>query len=259
MNLRILQNRKVVIGLLLCFSITHSTFGQRDVEEAIGTPYIGIHYGLNWTGGDLADKYGLTHAIGSHAGYKTKSNWVYGIEGNFFFGNDIRIEGLLQNLQDDHGNIMNTSGEPSIVSFFNRGFNINFTVSKIFPVWSPNPNSGIMIQLSAGYRWSRLRIEANDDEVPQIENDYKKGYDRLMMGANTSQFLGYSFMANRGIYNFYAGAYFQQTFMKNQRDVFWDHPNEKVNKDWLIGHLLGFRVGWLIPIYQRQPKEFYFN
>ncbi len=259
MNHCITQISKVIIGLFLCFFIVHFTYGQRDVSEAIGTPYVGIHYGLNWTGGDLADKYGITNAIGGYAGYKTKGNWVYTVEGNFFFGNRIRIEGLLQNLTDEHGQIPNSSGTVANISFFNRGFNTNIAVSKIFPVWSPNPNSGIIIQLSAGYRWSRLRIESIDDEVPQLFDEYKKGYDRLAMGANSSQFIGYNFMANEGIFNFYAGAYFQQTFMRNQRDVYFDHPNEKVNKDWLIGHLIGFRVGWLIPIYVRQPKEYYFN
>lgn len=259
MNHCILQNMKVIIGIILCFSITHLTFGQRDVTVAVGTPYVGIHYGLNWTGGDLADKYGLTNAIGGNAGYKTKKNWVYAFEGNFFFGKDIRIEGLLQNLMDDHGHIMNSSGGPAKISFFNRGFNINFAVSKIFPVWSPNPNSGIMIQIGAGFRWSRLRIESNDDEIPQLFDEYKKGYDRLAMGTNTSEFIGYNFMANRGIYNFYAGAFLQQTFMKNQRDIYFDHPTEEVSKDLLIGHMFGFRVGWLIPIYIRQPKEYYFN
>jgi hypothetical protein len=243
------------LSLLFVFQL----FGQRDVSEKIGTPYISIQYGLNWTGGDLADRYGLTNAIGSHAGYKTKKNWVFGIDGNFLFGNDVRIDGLMQNLRDSRGEIINSSGQPSNISLFNRGFHINASVGKILPILSPNPNSGIMIQLGFGYLWNKLRIQALDDEIPQLDDEYKKGYDRLSIGANTSEFIGYSFMANRGIYNFYAGAYFQQGYTVNQRDVFWDHPNEHVSKDIRIEHQIGFRVGWIIPIYKRETKDFYFN
>lgn len=245
--------------LLITFLVGLSVHAQRDVSKAIGTPYIGIQYGLNWTGGDLAERYGLTNALGTHAGYKTEKNWIYGIDGNFFFGNDVSIDGVAQNLRDDKGQIINSSGTPAIVLLFNRGFNVNASISKIFSVWSPNPNSGIMVQFSAGYLWHKLRIETQEDEVPPLEGEYLKGYDRLTIGANTSQFIGYSFMANRGIWNFYGGIYFQQGYTVNQRDLFWDHPNEKVSKDLRIEHLFGFRVGWLIPIYKREAKDYYFN
>ncbi len=243
-----------IVGLL-----TNQGIAQRNVTEAIGTPYVSIQYGLQWPSGDFKERYGLTNSIGSHAGYKTKHNWIYGLEGNFFFGNQIHIEGLLQNLMDEHGQITNTSGGPATVTFFNRGFNVNVSIGKIFPIWSPNPNSGPMIRVTAGYRWTKLRIATIDDEVPQLEGDYKKGYDRLEIGLNTSQFIGYNFMANRGLYNFYAGAYFQQMFTKDQRSIYWDHPNRLVNKDLRISYFFGFQVGWLIPIYKRQPKKFYYN
>lgn len=245
------------VGLLLLNGFTvHS---QRDVSKAIGTPYIGVHYGANWTGGDLAERYGFTNSLGSHAGYKTKNNWIYGIDGNFFFGDNILIDGLLQNLTDSKGRIFNSSGTPGTVLFFNRGFNVNASVSKIIPVLSPNPNSGIMLQLTAGYIWHKLRIESQEDEIPQLQGEYLKGYDRLTTGLNTTQFIGYNFMANRGIWNFYGGIYFQQGFTVNQRDIFWDHPNEKVSKDIRIENITGLRVGWLIPIYKRETKDYYFN
>ncbi|MBW7868106.1 MAG: hypothetical protein H3C31_07270 [Brumimicrobium sp.] len=253
-------SNKTLFLLGICLLLAHTfSWGQRKVEEAIGTPYIGIHYGANWPGGAYAQRYGFTNMLGSHAGYKTKKNWIYALDGNFLFGNKIKVEGLIQNLMDSNGNILNTSGGSSIVLLFNRGFNINASVGKIIPVWNPNPNSGITITLDAGYFWNRLRIETQEDEVPQLRGDYLKGYDRLEIGVNTSEFIGYTFMANRGIFNFYAGFYFQQQFTRDQRDIFWDHPNELVDKKIRIGHLFGLRAGWLIPIYKRMPKEFYYN
>jgi len=66
-------------------------------------------------------------------------------------------------------------------------------------------------------------------------------------------------MANQGVYNFYGGFYFQQGFTQDQRDIFWDKPNEFVSKDIRIEYQFGFKVGWLVPVYKRQPKEFYFD
>jgi hypothetical protein len=237
-----------------------SLWSQRDVsEEIIGTPYCGIQYGLNGTGGDLAERYGLTNSLGAFAGYKTKKNFIFGLDGNYLFGNDIKIDGILSTLYDEAGSITNSSGGPAIVLLFNRGFHVNATIGKVFPILSPNPNSGIMVQLSAGYLWHRIRIETQEDFVPQLQGEYRKGYDRLTIGANTAQFLGYSFMADQGIYNFYAGFYFQQGYTRNQRSQFWDKPNETVSQDIRLDLMYGFRVGWLIPIYKRQPKDFYFN
>src|SRR5690554_3689153 len=85
MNSKIFNHTKHLI-IIISFFASFSTYGQRDASKAIGTPYIGVQYGVNWTGGELADRYGLTNALGSHAGYKTKRNWIYGVDGNFFFG-----------------------------------------------------------------------------------------------------------------------------------------------------------------------------
>lgn len=250
---------KILVVLVALF-FTNLIFTQRNVtDETIGTPYISIQYGANLTGGDLADRYGFTNSLGSTAGYKTSKNWIFALDGNFLFGNDVRMDGLLDNLRDDQGEITNTSGGPSIVLLFNRGFHVNGIIGKVFPFFGPNPNSGPMIQFGVGYSWHKLRVETQEDDVPQLQGEYLKGYDRLTIGVNTSQFIGYNFMANQGIYNFYAGFYFQQGYTVNQRDVFWDMPEKEVSKDIRIEHLYGVRVGWLIPIYKRQPKEFYFD
>ncbi|MFA5573771.1 MAG: hypothetical protein WC994_01820 [Brumimicrobium sp.] len=249
---------KRVLTILLFLTCSFA-FGQRDVSEAIGTPYVGIQYGANFPMGDLAERYGFFNAIGAHAGYKTKKNWVFGIDGNFFFGNKIKIEGLFDNLLNQDGLLIGINGNTAEVGTFFRGFHINGVVSKIIPLGKPNPNSGLMIQMGAGYLWHKLLIDSREGVVPQLTNEYAKGYDRLSIGFNTSEFIGYSYMADRGILNFYVGFYFQQGFTYNQRDIFWDKPNEKTDKGLRFEHILGVRVGWLIPIYKREPKDFYFN
>jgi hypothetical protein len=243
---------------LLC--TTNLLLAQRNVaDSAIGTPLIGVHYGGNWTSGDLADRYGYLNHVGVIAGYKTKTNWFIGMESSFIFGNDVRMTGLFDHLVDSQGNITDANGDIGLVVVYPRGLNVNLAFGKVIPVLSPNKNSGIFIHGGAGYLNHRLRVETQDQVIPQLELDYRKGYDRLTTGLNFHEFIGYSFMANGGYYNFYGGFYASQGLTKNRRTVFFDQPGTPVPSETRLDIQYGFKVGWFIPFYKRQPKDFYYN
>lgn len=261
MNSTKLMNIRSLSGLVLfVLLISFNGNAQRNVSDSIiATPWISVHYGLNWTAGDLADRHGLFNHIGMFAGYKTRKNWIYGVDGSFMFGNKVRATGLFDHLLDSKGNITDQNGDIAIVRVLSRGFHADVNVGKIFPVLSPNKNSGIYVSLGAGYVAHKYRIETQDHVVPQIELDYRKGYDRLTGGLNTQQFVGYAFMANQGVFNFYGGFYVQEGFTFNQRTIFFDQPDTPVSTDMRFDMQYGFKVAWLIPIYKRMPKEFYYN
>ncbi len=258
LNNHILKSILSTVAFLISFSF--DSCAQRNVKDSIiGTPWISIEYGLNWTGGDLAEKHGLINQIGLFTGYKTNKNWTFGLEGNFMFGNDIRVTGLFDHLLDSKGNITDINGDIAKVRVLSRGFHVNFLVGKIFSAFSHNKNSGLYVNAGIGFLAHKIRVETQDQVIPSLELDYRKGYDRLSTGLNTHQFIGYSFMANQGALNFYAGFYFQQGYTYNQRDVFFDKPDTEVSKEMMIDLQSGFKVAWLIPIYKRVPKEYYFN
>jgi hypothetical protein len=247
-------------SLLIFLFIPFLVFSQRNVKDSIiGTPLIGVHYGANWTGGDLVNRYGFLNHIGGMMGYKTAKNWFLGFDGNFIFGNNIKVLGLFDHLVDSYNNITATAGDPAKVVLYVRGFNVNVAFGKIIPVFSPNKNSGILIQGGIGYLLHKIRIETQDQVVPSIELDYRKGYDRLAIGVNFHQFIGYSFMSNAGLRNFYAGFYLQEGLTRNQRTINFDEPDVPVSTDLRLDIQGGFRLGWYIPFYKRQPKEYYYN
>lgn len=248
--------------LFILFGVTFafSGFSQRNLKDSvIGTPWVAVHYGANWTGADLADRYGFMNHIGAIAGYKTSKNWFWGLDGNFIFGNQIRMTGIFDDLVDSYGNITDVNGDIGKVLVYSRGFNVNLAVGKIVPLYSSNRNSGLFFHAGAGYLMHKMRVETQDQVIPQLELDYRKGYDRLTAGINTHQFAGYAFLANKGLINFYGGFYAQQGFTKNQRDIFFDQPDQPVSKELRVDLQYGVKVGWFIPIYKRQPKEFYFD
>lgn len=233
---------------------------QRNAgDSAISAVWLGAQYGFNFTGGDLADKHGNFNHLGLFVGYKTKSNWVYGFDGCFMFGNDVRVEGLFDALVDSKGHITDQNGDIATVVVYSRGIYLDGSIGKVFPVFGPNKNSGIYANFGAGWLAHKIRVETQDHVVPELELDYRKGYDRLTSGLNTQQLIGYAYMANHGIANFYAGFYCQQGYTYNRRTIFFDKPDEPVSTEMMLDIQYGLKACWLIPIYKRQPKEYYFN
>ncbi len=247
----------LILIVVLCFGVLH---GQRNVKDsAIATPWIGVHYGGNFPSGDLNDRYGYLNHIGVMAGYKTAKQLYLGLDANFMFGNNVKMTGLFDHLVDSQGNITDINGDIAIVLVMPRGFNTNLSIGGLWPVWGSNKNSGIFVHGGAGFLLHHMRIETQNQVIPQLELDYKKGYDRLTTGINIHQFIGYSFMADGGFYNFYGGLYAQQGFTKNRRTIFFDQPTTPVSTDLRLDLQVGFRLGWFIPIYKRKPKDFYYN
>lgn len=247
-------------ALIFLFFCSKFSFSQRNVKDSsISSPLIGVHYGGNWTAANLAERYGYLNHIGISSGYKTNKNWYWGLDANFMFGNQTRMTGLFDHLIDDSGNISDINGDTAIVVVYPRGVNVNISFGKLFPVFSPNSNSGILVHFGAGYLLHHLRIETNYQVVPQIELDYKKGYDRLTTGLNFHQFIGYSLLANAGAWNFYGGFYMQEGLTKNRRTIFYDQPDNLVSTKTRLDIQYGFRLGWYIPFYRRQPKDYYFD
>lgn len=237
-------------------------FSQRNmVDSIVPTPLLGVQYGGTWSAGDLMSRYGFFNQIGGTVGYKFQKNWYLGIEGDFLFGRKIKLthQELFHDLMDANQNITDQNGDIGTVLTFSRGFHVNIEGGKVIHQLGHNRNSGLFLKLGVGYLSHKIRIETNDHVIPLLEKDYRKGYDRLTTGINTSQFIGYLFMSDNSFLNFYAGFYIQEGFTKNRRSLFWDQPTIPVSTKTRLDILYGFKVGWLIPVYRRVPKSYYFD
>ena len=204
-------------SIFLILLIPFLSFSQWSKNDStISRTWMAIEYGANWTQADLADRYGFMNHLGVMTGFKTSKNWFFGLQSSFLFGNNVRMTGLFDHLIDSNGNITDVNGNIAAVVVYPRGFNTNVCFGKIFPVLGSNKNSGVFVHTGVGYLLHRMKIETNEQVIPQIELDYKKGYDRLTTGVNVHQFIGYNFMSNSGGYQFYGGLYAQEGFTKNQ-------------------------------------------
>ena len=65
------------------------------------------------------------------------------------------------------------------------------------------------------------------------------------------------FLARNRLVNWFAGFEIQEGFTTGLRGYQYDlmGPDNKKRHDILIG----FKLGWMLPLYQKAPKEFYYN
>ncbi|MFO7789548.1 MAG: hypothetical protein ACQES1_00815 [Bacteroidota bacterium] len=244
-----------MLPVLLIFLMPVMGFGQLE-DDSVNMVKVNLTYALHVPGGDMAQRFGISSMIGPAVKFKHKSNWSVGLEFGYIFGRNIKETGILDHLKDESGNIINEYGEYGTILMTERGFYAGGSIGKLIPVLSPNPNSGIKIEVGAGLLEHHIHIENKDNNVPGVLGDYRKGYDRRTNGFSMKEFVGYHYLDPNGYINFYAGFEFYQAWTYNRRELNYDTglPDNELKHDYLGG----FRVGWILPLYKKEPDSFYY-
>ena len=246
-----------------CFSfillfIAGQVFPQGNIKDSVvATSLISTTYSYQVPGGDLSKRFVSNNAVGLGYIYKTKKNWIFGADGFFMFRDSIKETGILDSLETSTGNIIDGNGTYAEVHLYERGFHMGIKAGKLFPLFGPNPNSGIFILGGLGLLQHKIRIENRDNAAAQIAKEYKKGYDRLTNGLALSEFIGYMYLGNSKLVSFYAGFEFVQAWTQNRRSYNFDLMGPDNTKR--LDLLYTIKVGWILPLYKRSPDAFYYN
>lgn len=245
------------LNLILLIVITPIlSFGQIK-DSSINILQCEMSYSLQFPGGDLSNRFGINSSVGIGLTYKMRSNWTIGFEVNYLFGGKVKEDSILNHLKVKSGEIINKFGEYGVVSMTERGFYTGIKAGKIFPVGHrPNKNSGIVLNIGGGLLQHKIHIENKDNNTPPVLKDYKKGYDRLTNGLALREFIGYQYLDNNRLINFYAGLEFYQAWTKCRRDFNFD-TMQKDNTS-RNDYIFGIKAGWILPLYQRKPDTYYY-
>lgn len=255
MKKRISKTVLVAFTWLLCLKHVSAQFNVRDSSRSF--VMIGGTFAFQLPGGDLADRFGNNFNIGGTFQLKTRTNWIFGVDGSFIFSDQVKENQILKNISTSQGFIINDNGYYADVFLYERGFMFNVKAGKIFPLIGPNPNSGLITTLGVGILQHKILIEDKGNRSPQLSDAYKKGYDRLTNGLSLTEYLGYINFSNHRLINFTAGLEFTQAFTQNRRDFNFDTMTRDDKSR--IDLLFGVRVAWIVPFYKRMPHEFYYN
>ncbi len=245
----------LAIALVFFISKSYSQGSIRD--SAIAMHIIGIGYSYQFPGGDLADRFGNSSMAELSYAYKLKSNFIFSLNGGYLFGSDLKEDSILEGIANEEGLILGNNGQYADIRLSERGYHVSLTFGKLFTFNKPNPNSGIVLMAGPGFMQHKIKIETMENTVPQLDKEYKKGYDRLTNGIEIHESVTYTYFGNRYLVNFYCGFEFIQAFTQNRRDYNFDTMMKDDKKR--VDMLFGIRVGWMLPIYRKAPNKYYFN
>ena len=274
--MRITMKRTILLfGIFLLVSVSVQVSAQngvRNIKEApVSSLMFEATYALQFPALDTKTIYGFNSTIGGSVDYKTDENWLFKLNGNFIFGNKLkgdRQQILGEGITTEHGELIGSDGMLSRLAISQRGFHFQGEMGKMFP-FKPNPNSGFYVLGGVGYLLNRTRIEDQFTSAYPILEDYRLGYDRMRGGFACHGEAGYMVMSNSCILNFSIALEVTYAKTRDLRDydfrVFFDehgvpHPVGRTDPDKRYNDMyFGIRLGWMIPTYQRQPDQYYYN
>lgn len=250
--------RIVKIALFILSMAQISQAQQNTADSASSIPMFYGFYGYQWPGGEMAERFGSNSVIGPGFMWKTSSNWIFGAEYDFLFGNNVK-NGLdiFDNLMTEDGNIISGDGTPAVVALFERGYTLGGKFGKMIPVSSKDKNSGVFFTAGIGYISHKIRIEVENQGAPQLSGDYKRGYDRLSGGLMICQSVGFMYFGKSRLLNFIVSVEAFEGWTKSYRDYYFDTmapPPEGRQFNFLIGP----KIAWMIPLRQRMASDFYY-
>jgi hypothetical protein len=244
----------LVIFLMLACVLHAQRKSLRDSSYRL--PIVGLQFSGQMPAGDMAKRFGSSLSVGLPVFYKTSKNLIFGIEGNYLYGSNIK-EHIMSNLVNSNDNtITDVNGNPASFRLNERGWSVYGYVGVLISKLGHNKNSGVLALAGAGYMQHKINIFDAGRSIAQLEGNLKKGYDRLTGGPSLAQFIGYMFMSQNRIANFYAGFEFQEGFTKGLRGYQYDTMASDGQSR--LDILYGFRLGWLLPLYKKAPKDFYY-
>lgn len=249
--------KKVIVLILVIVSL--ASFSQKKVEEKAVIPAISVDFGYQIPGGDMATRFGNNYNVGGTFWLKLKNNFILGLDGYYLFGDELKEEAYntFDGIKTSDGNITDKYGHSSTILMTERGYYFGLKVGKLFPLTKGNGNTGIIATVGGGFLEHHILIENDGNRTPQILDEYKKGYDKLVNGFAFQEFIGYMYMGKSRLLNFIVGLEFTQGFTKSRRS--YDFNLMKYNDKKRLDLLYGIKVSWLIPFRKRMPADFYYN
>lgn len=270
--------RRIVLPLLFLFGLTVNVLAQpaKDImKDPIPVAMFQANYAFHIPGLDTKDLYGVSHDVGGGFCFKTASNWLLTLNGNYIYGPKVkgdRTELFGEGITTDAGEVIGSGGNFTLLELNQRGFHLQGEVGKLFP-FGTNPNSGFFVQVGLGYLQNRIRIDYQqtllNTPLP-VDKDYRFGYDRMRGGPAAHFETGYLLLNDTRLLNLSIAlevTYARTHDLREYDFRVFTNPETGVMEP--VGYIdtskryndlyYGIRVTWNIPTYERKPQDFYYD
>ena len=221
--------------------------------------YFNPHYALQLPHGDLSNRYKTFGSIGLGIDYKLKSNFLIGVDYDWYFGDAINESGTFSEITIDFGQIIDSDGNFSVVRLNIKGNYVTGNVGYLLNLPKDEPNSGIIFSLGAGWMQHKIDIIASQNKIPQINGEYEKGYDKLTYGVATRQFIGYQYLTTKNKVHLRAGIEANQGFTQGRRT--WDFNANSNGLTKRFDGTIALKVAIVVPVFTKDTgdEEFFID
>ncbi len=230
---------------LLTFVLSFVFISAGNSQARKNVKLLEFKYGFQAPMADLKTRFGGSNDLGISFQFASLTKTIFvGAEGMFFFGSSVK-EDVLANLRTFDGSIIGLGGEIGDVSLRERGFYVGLDAGKIFKTTKVENNlTGIRAQIGAGLLQHKIRIQDNTNNVPALDKEYIKGYDRLTNGPAIHLSLGYQYENpnNNFHFNLMGDVYGSRTSSRRDYDNLTGGYLDEKRTDILAGLTLSYIV-----------------
>ncbi len=262
-----MRNKWVLILLLSSFinlkaqmgSISDST-RKKNEEKSWILMHVAATYSVN--AGDWADRYPAYTALPLRLEYYHKNKYTLGADFSFYLGSQVNSAGMFPGMTDEDGALRDNNGYPAVVRYYMRGWSSRAYALRIIPLnRNTKKEARWSMQLGGGLGYTRHYTKFNFDldMVPQLEDEYLGGYDRLTAGTQLFEQIRFQYLDNSSV-SLSAGFEFLQGFTKHQRA--YDFTTRSPQNQGYFDLGIGAFIGVIIPIKLGQTsasEEYYID
>lgn len=247
------------LSFLLCQGMAWAQ-GMQDEAVSLGIEsgfQVAIHVGGHVPSGVLAERFGPSNTVGL-SGYRISSTrWRWGLHYRFQTGAEVREPGLLDNLRDPGGNIIDNEGRIALVTAQQRGTLLTVSAGRIWPADFLPRGSGFLLELGTGFWEHKVHFQNRGNRLTQLDEPHVKGYDRLTGGLVLIPRMGYVHDAPNGLVRFQVGA---EGLLGRM------HPNRVWNADTMQSDegprndsAIGLFASWILRLRARSTTVDYYH
>jgi len=231
--------------------ISNSIFGQK-------TSFNGflIDYSYQIPLGEIAETFTNNSSIGINLITKKENNFFYGLKANYIFGGDIKDTTIFDNINTENGFVIDGNGTYANIILLQEGFSSNIYIGYAIHFNESNP-SGVYFSAGLGFLQHRIRIDTKNQYIPQLNSNYKRGYDQLTNGINSNFVIDYVYFKKNKRLKMYTGLDYSLAFTKNRRTYNLSNMSQTDNK-LRLDQLFGIHLGIIIPINRKNEEEFHY-
>lgn len=236
-------------------SLVNSGEMKIKADTAIAYSMVIANYAYQIPGGDMAKRFKSNSSLGAGFLRKTKSNLLFGGDAHFIFGGSPKENTMLDNIKTSNGDIIDQNGRVADVRMYERGYDVNLLVGKVFSFGRLNRNSGAFVMAGVGFLQHKIRIESIGNNAFQLSKDYREGYDRMTNGMLLTQNFGFIYLGEKRLTNFYFSVELKEGLTQGRR---YNFDTMKLDNSKRTDLFYGLRFGWIVPLNSREPEEFYY-